>query len=113
MYIRTYKIASYDPEMPPDSVSEHLFFKIFLGGIPPDPPSISMLNMLIVIRTIRLSSSTTVDLPIISAPHFKLCSYAPEVMYSKMMDLTDHNNLPTFTLMKYASVIWPHTFDTM
>ena len=27
-------------------------FQIFLGGMPPDPPSISMLRMLIVLRTI-------------------------------------------------------------
>ena len=40
------------PEIPPSSISEHLFFKIFLGGMPPDPPSISMLCMLIVLCTI-------------------------------------------------------------
>ena len=34
--------------MASDSISEHLFFKIFLGGHAPRPPSISMLRMLIV-----------------------------------------------------------------
>ena len=33
-------------------ISEHLFFKIFLGGHAPRPPSISMLCMLIVLCTI-------------------------------------------------------------
>ena len=44
--------AYIEPEIPPNSISEHLFFKIFLGGMPPDPPSIRMLHMLIVLRTI-------------------------------------------------------------
>ena len=39
--------------MASDSISEHLFFKIFLGGMPPDPPSISILCMLIVLRTME------------------------------------------------------------
>ena len=26
-----------EPEIPPNSTSEHSFFKIFLGGMPPDP----------------------------------------------------------------------------
>jgi len=39
--------------MPSDSISEHLFFKNFLGGMPPDPTSISMLCMLIVFLTIK------------------------------------------------------------
>ena len=30
----------------PDAISEHVDFKIFVGGMPPDPPSISMLRML-------------------------------------------------------------------
>ena len=38
--------------MPSNSISDDLFFKIFLGGMPPDPLSISMLCMLIVFRTI-------------------------------------------------------------
>ena len=34
----TLNIIQYiDSEIPPDSISEHLFFKIFLGGMPPDP----------------------------------------------------------------------------
>ena len=45
-------LAYIDPEKPSDSISEHLFFKSFLGGMPPDPSSISMLRMLIVLRTI-------------------------------------------------------------
>ena len=32
----------FDSKMPSDSISEHLFFKILLGGMPPDPHSISM-----------------------------------------------------------------------
>ena len=35
-----------------DAISEHLIFKIFLGGMPPDPPSKSMLRMLSVLRTL-------------------------------------------------------------
>ena len=31
-------------EMLPNSVFWYLFFKIFLGGMPPDPPSFSMLR---------------------------------------------------------------------
>ena len=27
----------YDPEIPSNSISEDLFFNIFLGGVPPDP----------------------------------------------------------------------------
>ena len=33
-------------EMSPNSIFWYLFFKIFLGGMPPDPPSFSMLCML-------------------------------------------------------------------
>ena len=44
-------LAYIDSEKPSDSISELLFFKIFLGGMPPDPPSISILRMLIVLRT--------------------------------------------------------------
>ena len=52
----TLNIIQYiDSEIPPDSISEHLFFKIFLGGMPPDPPSISMLRMLIVLCTMAKS----------------------------------------------------------
>ena len=43
----------YDSEMPSNSISEHLFFKIFSGGHSyPQTPSISMLPMLIVLCTI-------------------------------------------------------------
>ena len=37
-----------------DVISEHVLFKIFLGGggMPPDPPSKSMLRMLSVLRTL-------------------------------------------------------------
>ena len=45
-------ITIYSVKMVSDSISEHLFFKIFLGGMPPDPPSFSMLRMLIVLCTI-------------------------------------------------------------
>ena len=34
-----------------DSISQCLIFKIFLGGMPPGLPSISMLHMLIVFHT--------------------------------------------------------------
>ena len=39
----------FDTKMATDSVSKHLFFKIFLGHAP-RPPSISMLCMLIVLH---------------------------------------------------------------
>ena len=39
-------------KMPPDSISVHKIFKIFLGGMPPDSPSISMLRMLGMLRTL-------------------------------------------------------------
>ena len=39
--------------MASDLISEHLFSKFFWGGMPPDPPSISMLHMLIVLRTME------------------------------------------------------------
>ena len=45
--------------MPPDSISEHLFLKIFLEAMLPDPPSISMLRMLIVLRTITYIQRAT------------------------------------------------------
>ena len=35
-------------------MSEYLIFQILLGGMPPDPPSISMLCMLIVLHTIYI-----------------------------------------------------------
>ena len=38
-------ISNYYLENIPESISEHLFFKNFLGGMPPDPPSCSMLRM--------------------------------------------------------------------
>ena len=44
--------ALFGFKMPQNSILEHLFFKIFLGGHAPDPLSISMLQMLIVLRTI-------------------------------------------------------------
>ena len=42
-------IILYSVKMVSDSISEHLFFKIFLGGMSPDPPSFSMLRTLIVL----------------------------------------------------------------
>ena len=47
----------YDPEMPSNSILEDLFFKIFLGHTP-SLPSISMLCMLIVLRTITCIITT-------------------------------------------------------
>ena len=38
-----YLLKHFDPEMPSNSISEHLFFKIFLGGHTPRPPSINLL----------------------------------------------------------------------
>ena len=38
--------------MSPDCISWGLFFQIFLGGMPPDPPRKSMLRMLSVLRTL-------------------------------------------------------------
>ena len=54
-YSQNLKIDSdyMDSKMASDSISEHLFFKIFLGGVPPDPPSISMLCMLIALHTME------------------------------------------------------------
>ena len=46
------KYSMAAPEMLPNSISEHLIFKIFLGGHAPRPPRISMLRMLIVLSTI-------------------------------------------------------------
>ena len=43
-----------DAEMSPDCISWSLFFQIFLGGIPPDPPRKSMLRML----SVRSASSS-------------------------------------------------------
>ena len=45
-------ISDYYLENTPESVSEHLFFENFLGGMPLDPPSCSMLRMFgCVLRT--------------------------------------------------------------
>ena len=41
-----------------DAISEHVFFKNFLGGMPQDPPSISMLRMLSVLCTLLFNSHT-------------------------------------------------------
>ena len=38
-------------EISPDSISEHLILKIFLGGMPQDHPSVSMLRVLAVLST--------------------------------------------------------------
>ena len=54
-------------KMPPKLTSEHVICKNFLGGMPPDPPSFSMLRMLVVLRT------TYVDNAIL-ASYF--CGYA-------------------------------------
>ena len=37
-----------------DTISEHVFYKFFLGGMPPDPPSSSMLRMLSVLCTLSV-----------------------------------------------------------
>ena len=58
-------IAKYiDSEMPSDSISEHLFFKFSWpwGAYPKTPYSISMLPMLIVLRTIIHDHSYTMKL---------------------------------------------------
>ena len=34
-------------KMPSDSISESVIFQNFLGGMPPDPPSVGMLHMLV------------------------------------------------------------------
>jgi len=39
---------NYSMAAPPNSISEHLIFKIFLGGHAPRPPRISMLCMLCI-----------------------------------------------------------------
>ena len=49
-------------QMSPDSISEHLFF---WGNMPPDPPSISMLHMLIVLHTITLNLSLNKKAPLL------------------------------------------------
>ena len=56
----THCIAKYiDSEMPSDSISEHLFFKFSWGACLKTPYSISMLPMLIVLRTIIHDHSCT------------------------------------------------------
>ena len=52
LYVPKLKLLNFYAQNPPNSISECLIFQIFLGGMPPDPPSISMLCMLIVLRTI-------------------------------------------------------------
>ena len=52
MTIHTSKPTKIDIKMLSDVISEDVFFKNFLGGMPPDPPSISMLHMLSVLRTL-------------------------------------------------------------
>ena len=52
MYVPKLKLLNFNAQNPPNSISECLIFQIFLGGMPPDPPSISMLRMLIVLHTI-------------------------------------------------------------
>ena len=42
-----------------DAISEHLIFKNFRGGMPPDPPSKSMLHMLSVLRTLSNATYST------------------------------------------------------
>ena len=46
-------------EMSPNPVFWYLFFKIFVGGMPPDPPSFSMLRMLGVLCTPAPSKRST------------------------------------------------------
>ena len=55
----------FDSQMSPNSISEHLFFNIVLGGMPLDPPSISMLSMLIALRTITLNLSLNKMAPLL------------------------------------------------
>ena len=54
--------------MLPNSISEHIFFKNFLGGHAPDPPSISML---IVLCTIGICTSGS--LRPVGNPAFHTC----------------------------------------
>ena len=62
----------FHPKMP--LISEYLFYKIFWGGMPPDPPSISMLRMLIVVLcTINLTSNFT----LYKGPHIYFMPQAP------------------------------------
>ena len=48
------KATIFDKKMLSDVISEHVFFKIFLGGMPPDPPSKSMLRILGVLCTLAI-----------------------------------------------------------
>ena len=59
--------ASVALKVPKNAISEHQFFKIFGGGMPTDPPSISMLCMLIVPPIIlKIQSNSYTWEPVIS-----------------------------------------------
>ena len=81
-------------------IQSDLFYKIFWGGMPPDPPSISMLRMLIVVLcTINLTSNFTLYKgpplifyapgPLISlgaSARVYVCMYTPEAINNLWLD---------------------------
>ena len=73
----------YDHKMLSKSISEHLFFKIFLERHAPRPPSINMLHMLHMLHTItithhpKLSIQAALQLVGLITENF---SYSPNLM---------------------------------
>ena len=63
-----------------DSISEYLFVKMFLGGMP-QTPSISMLCMLIVLHTTKHNHSCTMKLHFDYVACLQAPSYAPIKYY--------------------------------
>ena len=59
--------------MPLDSISEYQF-KIFLGGMPPDSPSICMLCMKCTLQLHTMLTTLTQNFP----DQFKFASYTPD-----------------------------------
>ena len=47
-------VLVYHQKMPSHAISEEVIFKFSWGGMPPDPPSDSMLRMLVVLCTTKL-----------------------------------------------------------
>ena len=66
-----------------DSISKGVNFQNFLGGMPPEPPSVSMLRMLSVLRTLCIMCALIKSLDCSSSTwpdHLKIHGSGPNIL---------------------------------
>ena len=106
LQVNTHCIAKYiDPKMSSNSFSEHLFFKIFLGGACPQTPlTICMLRMLIMLHTIAHNHSCTMILLLDYVAWVHTPSYAH---VNINIDISGYRPCPNHR----NHIVWKHLSD--